>query len=96
MRTTIKRLNYLTATLQAQMKEQGLLDPDYKLEVNHCHYGYRLDIIDPETGAVPANGMLTQRETKGGLERILESLVTVLDRARGGYCEQEEFGEIYV
>lgn len=95
MGTTIKRLNYLTATLQAQMKEQGLLDPEFKLEIDHCLYGYRLNIID-EHYRVPANGLLTQKTTKRNLEAILESMVTVLDRARGGYCEQEEFGEIYV
>ena len=95
MRTTIKRLNFLTSTLQAQMKEQGLLDPDFKLEIDHCHYGYRLNIID-EHHRIPANGLLTQKTTKRGLEAILESMVTVLDRARGGYCEHEEFGQIYV
>ena len=95
MGTTIKRLNYLTATLQAQMKEQGLLDPDFRLEIDHCLYGYRLNIID-ENHCIPANGLLTQKTTKRNLEAILESMVTVLDRARGGYCEQEEFGEIYV
>ena len=95
MRTTIKRLSYLTSTLQAQMKEQGLLDPDFKLEIDHFHYGYRLNIID-EHHRIPANGLLTQKTTKLGLEAILESMVTVLDRARGGYCEQEEFGQIYV
>tara|TARA_R100000458_G_C8241337_1_gene220334 strand:- start:495 stop:782 length:288 start_codon:yes stop_codon:yes gene_type:complete len=95
MRTTIKRLNFLTSTLQAQMKEQGLLDPDFKLEIDHCHYGYRLNIID-ENHCIPANGLLTQKTTKRGLESILESLVTVLDQQRAGYCEQEEYGQIYV
>ncbi len=93
MRTTTKRLEYLASMLQMQMKEHGVMNPDEKLDVNIQCGGVRLDVVDPKKHHAVTQ-TLTQRETKKSLEKILESLVTVLSRKK--YVEQEEFGEIYL
>jgi hypothetical protein len=79
--------------LQMQMKEHGIMDPEELLDVNIQHSGARLDVIDPEKHHAVTQ-TLTQRETKKSLEKILESLVTVLSRKK--YVEQEEYGEVYL
>lgn len=93
MKTTTKRLEYLTGMLQMQMKEHGIMDPEEILDVNIQHSGVRLDVIDPKKHHAVTQ-TLTQRETKKSLEKILESLVTVLSRKK--YVEQEEYGEVYL
>lgn len=93
MKTTTKRLEYLTSMLQMQMKEHGVMDPEELLDVNIQHGGVRLDVINPKKHHAVTQ-TLTQRETKKSLEKILESLVTVLSRKK--YVEQEEYGEVYL
>jgi len=93
MGTTTKRLAYLASMLQMEMKEHGLLHPDHKIAVDKCHLGYRLEVND-ERFCVPARGLLTQRLTKPGLEAVLETLLTVLERK--DYVEQAEYGKAYL